>query len=205
MSAFSQYSSAVSRRLCASGRIFTLAALESCTSSQCRRFTRMKDSFPKFKPPPDPAKPSIARIVRQMDRSKTQKDRDESVPTRSSNVLSKHAPDTYLPSAAGTPAAAPEQIPGMGGGGPGSLANAFPPGWETFSGGAPRAPRRRTTKEPKEAEPHKLEVWGMRITAVLLAAIAYLELQNFSWGPTGLTRKQNKTVREGQIGSTRYS
>jgi hypothetical protein len=111
-------------------------------------------------------------------------------------TLPRHLPESYLPSAAGAPSAQPDVLPGMGGQGPGSLRHAggaTPAGWDAFAGGpsqAPQAPRRRRTKEGKE--PQQIEVWGMRIVAVLLVAVAYLELKDVSFGPDGFGKQKKR-------------
>mmetsp|Transcript_59749 Transcript_59749/g.108994 ORF Transcript_59749/g.108994 Transcript_59749/m.108994 type:complete len:210 (+) Transcript_59749:106-735(+) len=161
-----------------------------------RRYATMKDSFPKLPPPRDPSKPSIARIVRNMDRSKTQEAEQPGGgdDTSDRRTFNRDLPDTYLPSAARGPAA-PSQGPAPTpfGQGPGSGVH-IPEGWDSFSGqaglpGGTKTPTRAKRNKKITGERPTIELYGMRVVIGLLVCVAYLELKDMTWGPTGFTRK----------------
>lgn len=157
----------------------------------------LKNSWPSLRQPPDPSKPSVSRVIRQMDGNKTQGQEKTSSPNRRTH--GRHLPDCVFPNAAATPGAlsAPgaadprastPRTPNLPAGGlppPGWR----PPGWDAIARqrGVPRAPRRK--KDTLGEDRPVFEVWGMRIVGVLVVGAAYVELSRFSWGPMGLTRK----------------
>mmetsp|Transcript_105223 Transcript_105223/g.328045 ORF Transcript_105223/g.328045 Transcript_105223/m.328045 type:complete len:209 (-) Transcript_105223:114-740(-) len=160
-----------------------------------RRFHVMKNSWPSLRQPPDPSKPSVSRVIRQMDSNKNAGEERASAPSRRTHA--RHLPDCVYPAAAATPAAV--SAPSAAGAGrapraPAGLPppNWRPPGWEAIAqqrgvGPGVKAPRKK--KDTLGEDRPAFEVWGMRIVAVLLIGVVYVELSTVSWGPTGLTRK----------------
>eukprot|EP00401_Gymnodinium_catenatum_P032284 CAMPEP_0117579012 /NCGR_PEP_ID=MMETSP0784-20121206/64363_1 /TAXON_ID=39447 /ORGANISM="" /LENGTH=231 /DNA_ID=CAMNT_0005378821 /DNA_START=130 /DNA_END=822 /DNA_ORIENTATION=+ len=185
---------------CRSAGVAEGAAAAVASAKQQRRFSVMRNSWPSLRPPPDPTRPSVARIVKQMDSSRTQEARVAKGDAES-RTLPRHLPETYLPSPAATPAAsavgrgragAGAVVRGNLIGGAGSAGEQWrPPGWDAFSqhhapraGALPAPPRRR--KKPIESERPIVEVWGMRAGVVLFFAIAGLHIRDYTVGPNGI-------------------
>lgn len=80
-----------------------------------RTLSVMRNSWPKLRPPPDPSKPNMMKIVAQMDNAREGLDAS---PASASGLgpdrrtLPRHLPESYLPASAGPPSsAAPLQAP----------------------------------------------------------------------------------------------
>eukprot|EP00929_Paragymnodinium_shiwhaense_P010513 TRINITY_DN115220_c0_g1_i1.p1 TRINITY_DN115220_c0_g1~~TRINITY_DN115220_c0_g1_i1.p1 ORF type:complete len:250 (+),score=36.65 TRINITY_DN115220_c0_g1_i1:68-817(+) len=177
-----------------------------------RCFNVMKNSWPSgHRPPSTPNSPSIAKIVRQMERTRTQQDRDEAEaeagfdPQRHIQRL----PDGYLPRGAGTPAAASNPMRRVGvaentfskGGAqpgsdlPGGVAGKEwrPPGWDAYKDGAhseafekqfgSRVPKSKR-KKTLQAERPEAEVWGVRIMVLTILTIAGMHARDYYYTNT---------------------
>eukprot|EP00928_Gymnodinium_smaydae_P080437 TRINITY_DN64128_c0_g1_i1.p2 TRINITY_DN64128_c0_g1~~TRINITY_DN64128_c0_g1_i1.p2 ORF type:complete len:234 (+),score=24.01 TRINITY_DN64128_c0_g1_i1:60-704(+) len=190
-----------------------------------RRFHVMKDSWTSLPPPPDPSKPSVARIVREMDRTKTQQagaapgdvssgSLPEGQGAGDTRRHSARLPETYLPSAASTPAAAAPRvplrvgagghdprrppIPGAGGPGGGNLGSQWrPPGWEAFekrAGPEGMRPAPRRVKRSLESERPAIEVWGVRLLGLIIFGIIGVHTRDYLYGPTGIRRAKPRII-----------
>mmetsp|Transcript_36832 Transcript_36832/g.84869 ORF Transcript_36832/g.84869 Transcript_36832/m.84869 type:complete len:222 (+) Transcript_36832:110-775(+) len=179
----------------------------------------MKDSWPKHKAPSDPERPaSAAHIVRAMEANKTQGPKLEQAQQKSSSFSSSssrqstHAVEHPYTLPAAAPGLAAKgvtpQLPPMpavpNAPGPKGAAGVMmggseqPPGWEEFTGYG-RSPtgkaRGRRKKQMEEVDGPRFEVYGMRVTAVLVVAIICMELREYSHGPTGWERKVRPNIR----------
>uniref|UniRef100_A0A7S1S857 Uncharacterized protein n=1 Tax=Alexandrium catenella TaxID=2925 RepID=A0A7S1S857_ALECA len=192
----------ITRRLGVAARRCSAACAGRWLGGTERGFHVMKNSWPTLRQPHDPSKPSVSRVIRQMDSNKNA--REAPAPNRRTHA--RHLPDGVFPAAAATPGAIsgpgrrrPEagasQLPRSPGGVP--PASWRPPGWESIAAqrgvpGAVRGPKRK--KDTLGEDRPAFETWGMRIIGVMLVGVAYVELRRFSWGPTGITRKPRGRV-----------
>mmetsp|Transcript_8944 Transcript_8944/g.16090 ORF Transcript_8944/g.16090 Transcript_8944/m.16090 type:complete len:214 (+) Transcript_8944:111-752(+) len=171
----------------------------------------MKDSWPKLKAPADPQKPaSAAHIIRAMETNKTEGSRVE---RRQRGQQSAHAvdhpymfPDAATAKGRGVSPQLPPMpaIPNAPGpkGATGAMAGGSlqqPPGWEETFAGYGTTPlgqaRGKRKKDAEQFEGPKFEVYGMRVVACLVVAIIYMELREYSYGPTGWERKMRPVLR----------
>lgn len=176
---------------------FRPMAIGNCTALEfnARRFSVMKNSWPSFRPPRNPDRPTTLGIVRQIDdNNKPAKD------TQQAAADSKAPPGQHaLPRAAAIPEkfrAIPKQsIKSSGQAASAPSQQWHPPGWGAGQqdglpfGTKTRAPRKRDTLGKDRPT---FEVWGMRVVGVLLVAVAYVELRDISFGPAGIRKQPHR-------------
>mmetsp|Transcript_29315 Transcript_29315/g.66033 ORF Transcript_29315/g.66033 Transcript_29315/m.66033 type:complete len:212 (+) Transcript_29315:51-686(+) len=185
--------------------------------ARLRRLAVIKDSFPNMRTPgSDPSRPSVSRVMKEMLQNQTAaiptagQGREGSLGTPSKHVtetdgksMPTHLPRTYLPRASGSSApSGPSAAAAFRGLGRGQSSSSMaapplgqkwrPPGWQE----AAQSPPVKEDKGPNAEfyERPMVEVWGVRVVAVLVLAVLYIEFKDVHFSPSGqITRKARPT------------